>query len=118
MESASLITSDKFAPTSRHLLDIVQNQVHELIVAFERSRHYNIGQLCSFAGISLQMPTLSAAVELHTDLLVHVFGKVQDILLLAVAALSIGTATSTTVSTASTSAISTTAASASEIRAF
>ena len=113
--------------TASDLFDVIKDQVHELIVAFERAgdcRECSVSIYITnqFKRKSIPKLTLSAAVEFDGHGLIHVLVKIKDILLLALATVLAAGSASTTAATASvstaTTASSTTAATASKVAAF
>lgn len=89
--------------TSHDLLDLVQNQVHQGIITLEGTSNYHQGQRNN--GLSLgdggrRIGTLTPAVELDGDLLVHVLGQVENVFLLGSLAVAAGTVVSSAVASA------------------
>ena len=88
--STSYTTRSTPSLTSQHFLYIVQDEIHQLVVSFQRSHHYadpvplaprTIEH--SFAQSSTRgARTFPTAVEFHRDLFVHVLGQIEDVLLL------------------------------------
>lgn len=97
-----------FKLTPRDLLHIVQDQIHQLVIALERSDDCRtLSNTYSASGGRL---TFSTAVELDGDLLVDVLGQVKDVLLLPLCTAGLlrsATTTSTAASTATATKIAT-----------
>jgi hypothetical protein len=107
--------------TTSDLFHVVENQVHQLVVAFQRAGDCNEWKLASGilpTNTSKTELTLPATAELDSHSLVHVLVEIKDILLLALAAV-FATSSATTTSPISTaSAAPTATAAASKVAAF
>lgn len=76
--------------TSQSLLHIIQHQIHQLIIALQSSDNCGNQRIVSAPRLSNQIDlvkihvqlTFSAPVEFDRDLLVHIFGQIENILLL------------------------------------
>ena len=88
--------------TSQRFFDLIQDKVHELVVAFERAND------CKRLAPALlpncpALHTFSSATELDGDLLVHVLAQVKNVLFLRALSLSARTARLCTATTATSS---------------
>lgn len=121
--------------TSQCFFDIIQHQVHQLIISLQGSHNFlqNRQPRCTGPALHpridrdkeherLESCTFSSAVELDGDFFVHVLGQVQDVFLfrflsMALSASSPSTSTSTSSATLIASSSSTSTA-ATEVSSF
>ena len=117
--------------TSCNLLDVVQNKIHELIIALESTSHYKRRQSQSGVNCTCQEArmdgrqwrnrgrrTFSPAAKFDHNVLVHVFVQVKDILLLRSGLCLLRGSSTAATSASSTSSSSTTPAAAAELTSF
>lgn len=99
--------------TSGGFLDLVEDQVHELVVALERANDYVVSVPWLRFSANCFKLTFPAAAELDAQLLVHVLAQVEDVFLLGafgLAACAGGMSAASSPTTATIAATGTTAA--------